>query len=122
MLAGKIPTFEELILEAKEAGHGWHRDNFSKAVKCANGRCVLGAIIAKRRIPEPKEQTDNYGEAIDGTWSLEGSMDFPTEGDAEALLGIPEELASRVITANDGVGRSREDMELLDKLLGISGS
>lgn len=117
-------TFEELILKAKEAGHGWTRAPRSggdhAVVQCADGRCVLGALIHKAGISPgdalAMDGTDDYGDPIPAD-----SLDVPEPAYAARVLGIPVELAERIVCANDNVAPSiLEDITLLDQLLGIT--
>lgn len=91
MVDNPITTFEGLVLEAKKAGRDWQRVN--GAVRCAEGRCVLTTIITSRGLR-------------------------PAMNGREYLPGIPDALAARVISANDG--DHADDAALLDRLLGIA--
>lgn len=116
-----MATFESLVAEAKAAGKGWHRKLLSptaayKALLCENGRCVLGAVIFGRKIEKPDVEFSEDGDVLSG-WSMSGTMEFPAPEDAAYLLGIPLDLAEKIIAANDGM-----DAELaakLDAALGV---
>lgn len=117
-------TFEEIILKAKEAGREWSRSPRTggghSVAQCADGRCVLGALIHKAGIlpgdPRAVDGEDDYGQPIQVD-----SLDVPEPAFAAKVLGIPVELAERIVCANDNVQPTvLEDVALLDRLLGIT--
>jgi hypothetical protein len=112
------PTFESLIEEAKRYGKGWRLgawDTKPHTVVCANGHCIMGAMLIGRKLV-------NH----DPIW---GGL-FPSVYVITDLLGIPHDLAARLINANDDtqvyvphgpkVPYSALDREHLLKALGIS--
>lgn len=107
-------TFESLILEAKEAGGVWVRDNeleqITRTVHCRDGRCVLGAVIFKRFGNQPVKLSAGFSMPA-------ADLATPIPFEAAPVLEISNDLARRIALANDGI--NPDDARLLDQLLGI---